>query len=135
MSTGLMRMLDYLDSCEYFGSRSLSGEIRYFLDTLLPPIERFLSYGNVHAFYLAYKRPGFTVEKLIETQFPAPYVSLTRFLESCSLDEISWRVYSTFQSSEPRADEFRIRLERAKARLSERIETARQARALNVWGT
>ena len=72
------KMLEYLDSCEYFGGRSLSSEIRYFLYTLLPPIEKFLSYGNVHTFYLAYNGSGFTVEKPIETQFPAPYVSLTQ---------------------------------------------------------
>ena len=75
------KMLEYLDSSQYFGGPRLSSEIRYLLYTLLPPIEKFLSYGNVHTFYLAYKGSGFAVEKLIETQFLAPYVSLIRFLD------------------------------------------------------
>ena len=129
------KMLEYPDSCEYFGGRSLSSEIRYFIYTLLPPIEKFLSYGNVHTFCLAYKGSGFTVEKPIEMQFPAPYVSLTRFLDRSSLDETLWRVCSAFQSSEPRFDEFRLRLQRAKARLRKRIEIARQARAFIIGGT
>ncbi|CAL8584095.1 hypothetical protein XPA_009700 [Xanthoria parietina] len=40
-------MLDYIEGMEYFGSRSLSGEIEYFFYTLLPSIEGFLSHGTV----------------------------------------------------------------------------------------
>ncbi|KAI4098044.1 MAG: hypothetical protein LQ339_006612 [Xanthoria mediterranea] len=123
-------MLDYIEGMEYFGSRSLSGEIEYFLYTLLPSIEGFLSYGTVYAFYLAYTRPGYTVDTLIETQFKMPYRWLIRFLGKCTLDEASWRVYSAFKGAESRVDEFRRRIERSRAVLSERVETGRRARRI-----
>ncbi|KAI4254582.1 MAG: hypothetical protein L6R42_007139 [Xanthoria sp. 1 TBL-2021] len=125
------KMLDYIEDLEYFGSRSLSGEIEYFLCTLIPPIEGFLSYGTVYAFYIAYTRPGYTVDRLIETQFRMPYRWLANFLRKCTLDEASWRVYSAFHGAESRVDEFRRRIGWTRAVLSERIEVGRRARRIS----
>lgn len=121
-------MLDYVEDMAYFGRRSLSGEIEYFLYTLLPSVEGFLSYGTIYAFYLAYTRPGYTVDTLIETHFNLPYRILTQFLQKCRLDETSWRVYSAFKGAESRIDEFRRRIDRTRAVLSERVEMRRRAR-------
>ncbi|KAL8993811.1 MAG: hypothetical protein Q9169_006067 [Polycauliona sp. 2 TL-2023] len=127
-------MLEYMENFEYFGSRSLGGEIEYFLYTLMPAIEGFLSYGTVYNFHPAFRSPGFTVDKLIETQFQLPYRWLTRFLRKCKVDDVSWRVSSAFQGEKSRIDEFRRRIEWTRGLLSERVEIARQARAISGRG-
>ncbi|KAI4283330.1 MAG: hypothetical protein L6R38_002245 [Xanthoria sp. 2 TBL-2021] len=102
-----------------------TGAIESFYCGNAPVAEKFLSFGTVFHFYLAYFRGGRRPDGKIPRNFPERYKALMKHLKAGSdagIDEDSWRVRQAYQRPHYQLEVFRRRMEQSRARLSERID-------------
>ncbi|KAL8787210.1 MAG: hypothetical protein Q9213_002321 [Squamulea squamosa] len=118
-------LLDTLDRRAHLSAgEPLWGPIETFTCGTGPVTERFLSFGTVYTFYMAYFRLGYRPETNPFFSRLVLFNALITHLRTCEEVDEHWRVFQAFQSPVPQVSEFARRMERSRRMLGERVQKA-----------